>query len=174
VVGPGQEKKMRHLLARTLLVAVLVAAGGCSDGRSGGADPAGGSRPTGPAAGSGGSTGTPVGGGVVGGDAQVCAEARRAGATAVREYVAELGRMVAAVGAGDTVTADAARNGAQAALAGWQAALREQGTRTADAQLKTLLSDLGTEVAALGVDVESIDETELDRLQQRLDQLCAR
>jgi hypothetical protein len=29
-------------------------------------------------------------------------------------------------------------------------------------------------VAALSVDVGSIDETELDRLQQRLDQLCAR
>ena len=43
-----------------------------------------------------------------------------------------------------------------------------------DPQLKTLLTDLGTEVAALGADVESIDETELDRLQQRLDQLCAR
>ncbi|MGC4854542.1 hypothetical protein ACLQ24_14400 [Micromonospora sp. DT4] len=162
---------MRRLLARTLLVVVLVAGGGCSDGRSGGADATGGSRPAGPT--TGGSRGTPVAG-VVGGDAQVCAEARRAGATAVREYVAELGRVVAAVGAGDTVTADAARTGAQTALAGWRAALREQGARAADAQLKTLLSDLGTEVAALGVDVESIDETELDRLQQRLDQLCAR
>ncbi|MET8529995.1 hypothetical protein [Micromonospora sp. NPDC005172] len=167
---------MRRLLARTLLVAVLVAGGGCSDGRPGDAGPVGvtgGSDPSASAAGSGGSTGTPVGGAVLGGDAQVCAEAQRAGATAVREYVAEVGRMLAAVGAGDTVTAGAARDGAQAALTGWRAALREQGTRAADAQLKTLLSDLGTEVAALGVDVESIDETELDRLQQRLDQLCA-
>ncbi|WP_422736479.1 hypothetical protein ACN263_23380 [Micromonospora sp. WMMD729] len=153
---------MRRLLARTVLVVVLVAGAGCSDGRSGGADPAG-SAP---------STGTPVDR-VAGGDVQVCAEARRAGATAVREYVEELGRMVAAAGAGDTATADAARARAQAALAGWQAALREQRARAADAQLRMLLSDLGTEVAALGGDVESIDETELDRLQQRLDQLCA-
>ncbi|MGV9215263.1 hypothetical protein ACTFTM_25670 [Micromonospora sp. RB23] len=161
---------MRRLLARTLLVVVLVAGAGCSDGRSGGAGPtgaAGGSGSTGP-------VGTPLGGGAAGGDAQVCAEARRAGVTAVREYVEELGRMMAAVGAGDTVTADAARTRAQGALAGWRTALREQGARAADAQLRTLLSDLGMEVAALGVDVESIDETELDRLQQRLDQLCAR
>ncbi|MEU7929652.1 hypothetical protein [Micromonospora sp. NPDC049801] len=158
---------MRRLLARTLLVAVLLASAGCSDDRSGGAGPTGGSAPTGPAA-------TPLGGGATGGDARVCAEARRAGTTAVREYVEELGQMVAAVGAGDTVTADAARTRAQAALAGWRTALREQRAQATDAQLRTLLSDLGTEVAALGVDVESIDETELDRLQQRLDQLCAR
>lgn len=154
---------MRRLLARTLMMVVLLAGAGCSDDRSGGAGPTG----------SGGSTGTPVGQ-VVGGDVQVCAEARRAGATAVREYVEELGRVVAAVGAGDTVTADAARTRAQAALAGWRAALREQRAQATDAQLRTLLSDLGTKVAALGVDVESIDETELDRLQQRLDQLCPR
>ncbi|MFY1617226.1 hypothetical protein [Micromonospora sp. WMMD736] len=154
---------MRRLLARTLLVVVLLTGAGCSDDRSGGTGPTG----------SGGSTATPAGQ-VVGGDVQVCAGARRAGATAVREYVEELGRMVAAVGAGDTVTADAARTRAQAALAGWRAALREQRAQATDAQLRTLLSDLGTEVAALGVDVESIDETELDRLQQRLDQLCPR
>ncbi|MFG1654722.1 hypothetical protein ACGFIE_32840 [Micromonospora sp. NPDC049275] len=170
---------MRRLLAVNLLVAVLVMGAGCSADRSGGAGPAG---PTaggsGSAAGSGGapggSIGAPVGGGVAGGNAQVCAEAQQAGATAVREYVAELGRMVAAVGAGDTATADAARTRAQTALAGWRAALREQSARSTDPQLKTLLSDIGTEVAALGADVESIDETELDRLQQRLDQLCAR
>ncbi|WP_433114887.1 hypothetical protein [Micromonospora sp. CA-246542] len=158
---------MRRLLARTLLVAVLLASAACSDGRPGGADPTGGPAPTGSAA-------TPLGGGAAGGDARVCAEARRAGTTAVREYVEGLGQMVAAVGAGDTVTADAARSRAQAALADWRAALREQGAQATDAQLRTLLSDLGTEVTALGVDVESIDETELDRLQQRLDQLCGR
>ncbi|MEK8109633.1 hypothetical protein NKG94_44515 [Micromonospora sp. M12] len=54
------------------------------------------------------------------------------------------------------------------------AALREQSERAVEPQLKTLLTDIGTEVSALGADVESIDETELDRLQQRLDQLCAR
>ncbi|MFI6785221.1 hypothetical protein [Micromonospora sp. NPDC050276] len=71
-------------------------------------------------------------------------------------------------------TAEAARGRAEAALAGWRTALREQSERATDPQLKTLLTDLGTEVSALGADVEAIDETELDRLQQRLDQLCAR
>ena len=35
-------------------------------------------------------------------------------------------------------------------------------------------TELATEIGRLGTDVDSIDETELDRLQQRLDQLCAR
>ncbi|MBM0234753.1 hypothetical protein JNW91_24820, partial [Micromonospora sp. STR1_7] len=105
---------------------------------------------------------------------EVCAAARQAGTTAVQTYVAELGRMIAAVGAGDSATAEAAREQAEAALSGWRTALREQSAQAADPQLKTLLTDIGTEVAALGADVESIDETELDRLQQRLDQLCAR
>ncbi|MGC5381274.1 hypothetical protein ACPXB1_22645 [Micromonospora sp. DT68] len=86
----------------------------------------------------------------------------------------ELGAMVAAVGAGDRATAEAARVRAEAALAQWRTALREQAARAADPQLRTLLNDMGAEVATLGVDGGSIDETELDRLQQRLDQLCVR
>lgn len=82
--------------------------------------------------------------------------------------------MVAAVGAGDSSAAEVARGRAGAALDGWRTELREQSERATDPQLKTMLTDLGTEVAALRADVESIDETELDRLQQRLDQLCAR
>ncbi|MCO1599542.1 hypothetical protein M8C17_30740 [Micromonospora sp. RHAY321] len=167
---------MRRLLAVTLLVTTLVAGGGCSTDRPVGQGRGG---TTGPASGSGGlpagSTATPVGGGPAGGNAaQVCAAAQEAGTAAVRTYVAELGQMIAAVGAGDSVTAEAARKRAEAALAGWRTALREQSARATDAQLKTLLTDIGTEVTALGADVESIDETELDRLQQRLDQLCAR
>ncbi|GAB3943518.1 hypothetical protein GCM10027614_32300 [Micromonospora vulcania] len=122
-----------------------------------------------------GPTGTPVGGGAAGGNAeQVCLAAQQAGTSAVQTYVAELGRMIAAAGAGDSGTAQEARQRAETALATWRTALREQSARATDAQLKTLLTDIGTEVAALGADVESIDETELDRLQQRLDQLCAR
>ena len=71
---------------------------------------------------------------------------RRPARTAVRTYVAELGRMLAAVGAGDSRTAEAARGRAEAALADWRTVLREQSERAADPQLKTLLTDLGTEV----------------------------
>ncbi|MEV4122694.1 hypothetical protein [Micromonospora sp. NPDC049645] len=168
---------MRRLLAVTALVIVLFGAVACA---ADGSTSAGRSASTG-ASGSaaGGTSPEPTGlsasGGVAGGNAtQVCAAAQEASTTAVRTYVAELGQLVAAVGAGDSRTAEVARGRAEAALAGWRTALREQSGRATDPQLKTLLTDLGTEVSALGVDVESIDETELDRLQQRLDQLCAR
>ncbi|MDG4756505.1 hypothetical protein [Micromonospora sp. WMMD710] len=162
---------MRRLLAVTVLVAALSVGSGCATGESP-SGPTSGATPGGAPVGS---TSTPVGGGAAAGNAaQVCVAAREAGTAAVQTYVAELGRMIAAVGAGDSGTAEAARERAEAALAGWRTALREQSALTADPQLKTLLTDIGTEVAALGADVESIDETELDRLQQRLDQLCAR
>ncbi|RLP96651.1 hypothetical protein [Micromonospora sp. CV4] len=165
---------MRRLLAVTVLVAALSAGAGCATDRSGGEGP-GTTGGSGSAAGTGGTpTGTPVGGGASGDNTeQVCAAAQQAGTTALQTYVAEVGQMIAASGVGDSATAEAARKRAEAALTGWRAALREQSARAADPQLKTLLTDIGTEVAALGADVESIDETELDRLQQRLDQLCA-
>lgn len=159
---------MRRLLAVTAVVTVLSGAVGCSTDRSGNLGPdvtrvATQSPASGPAS------------SAAAGDAeQVCAAAQRASTTAVRTYVAELGRMVAAVGAGDSTAAEVARGRAEAALDGWRTELREQSERASDPQLKTMLTDLGTEVAALRADVESIDETELDRLQQRLDQLCAR
>ncbi|PYC66617.1 hypothetical protein C7C45_24300 [Micromonospora arborensis] len=170
---------MRRLLAVTALVTVLVGAAGCSTDR-----PGVGAGSTGVTTGGSGSTAgatspgasaMPASDGAAGGaTTQVCAAAQQASSTAVRTYVAELGQMVAAVGAGDSSTAEAARGRAEAALADWRTQLREQSERATDPQLKTLLTDIGTEVAALGADVESIDETELDRLQQRLDQLCAR
>ncbi|MGW0214589.1 hypothetical protein ACWDXH_09355 [Micromonospora chokoriensis] len=158
---------MRRLLAVTVVATVLSGVVGCSTDRSGTAGPDVTRVATqSPASGPAGSTA---------GDAeQVCAAAQRASTTAVRTYVAELGRMVAAVGAGDSSAAEVARGRAEAALDGWRTELREQSERATDPQLKTMLTDLGTEVAALRADVESIDETELDRLQQRLDQLCAR
>ncbi|MBM7490356.1 type IV secretory pathway TrbL component [Micromonospora luteifusca] len=169
---------MRRLLAVTALVTVLLGAAGCAADRPGaGAGPTGGTTGgSGPAAGVTypGATAMPASGGAAGVAPQVCAAAQQASTTALQTYVAELGQMIAAVGAGDSGTAEAARRRAEAALAGWRTQLREQSERATDPQLKTLLTDIGTEVAALGADVESIDETELDRLQQRLDQLCAR
>ncbi|MCG5438677.1 hypothetical protein [Micromonospora foliorum] len=164
---------MRRLLVVTALLTMLSGAAGCStDGPTGGAAEGAGSAAAGASPGP---TAMPASGGVAGGNAtEVCTAAQEASATAVRTYVAELGHMLAAVGAGDSRTAEAARGRAEAALADWRTVLREQSGRTNDPQLKTLLTDIGTEVSALGADVESIDETELDRLQQRLDQLCAR
>ncbi|MFC4019849.1 hypothetical protein ACFOW4_18155 [Micromonospora sp. GCM10011542] len=163
---------MRRLLAVTVLTAALWGGAGCASDRPAGegraTTGASGATASGPAV----STGTPT---APGGDtARVCAAAQRAGSTALRTYVAELGQMVAAVGAGDRAAAEAGRQRAEAALAGWRVALRQQSAQATDPQLKTLLTDIGTEVAALGADVGSIDETELDRLQQRLDQLCTR
>ncbi|MEU8333190.1 hypothetical protein [Micromonospora sp. NPDC048839] len=163
---------MRRLLAVIALVTVIFDVSGCSADRPEDV----GSRPSGVTTGdtASGPSGIPASGAAAGGATQVCVAAQQASTTAVRTYVAELGQMVAAVGAGDTGTAEAARVRAEGALAGWRSELRKQAERATDPQLKTLLTDLGTEVAALGADVESIDETELDRLQQRLDELCAR
>ncbi|MFV2115394.1 hypothetical protein ACFHW0_24065 [Micromonospora sp. LOL_025] len=166
---------MRRLLAVTALTAALLAGAGCAAerperaGPSAGA-PTGGATPGGPTG-----AGPGAGSGAAGGNApEVCAAAQRAGETAVRTYVEELGKMVAAVGADDATAARTARDRISTALTDWRSTLRRESTRAEDAQLKTLLADMAAEVGTLGTDVDSIDETELDRLRQRLDQLCAR
>ncbi|MEU5941488.1 hypothetical protein ABZ807_20410 [Micromonospora sp. NPDC047548] len=158
---------MRRLLAATLVTAVLLTGSGCSGDRSDEAAPATSGPPVLPS--------VPVSIAPAGGNGpQVCAEAEQASSAAVRTYVEELGKMIAAVGANDSTGAETARKRAESALTTWRSALREQSARATDPQLKTLLTELATEVGTLGADVESIDETELDRLQQRLDQLCGR
>ncbi|MGC4808600.1 hypothetical protein [Micromonospora sp. DT233] len=171
---------MRRLLALTVAVTVLAAGAACSTERSD-SEPAAGppvtSAGSGPTAGGTGPNGggSPAPSGPAGGNGPaVCAAAQQASGAAVRTYVAELGRMIAAVGANDTSTADAARKRAETALAGWRAALREQSSRATDPQLRTLLADLASEVGNLGTDVDAIDEEDLDELQRRLDQLCVR
>ncbi|SCG38629.1 hypothetical protein GA0070609_0607 [Micromonospora echinaurantiaca] len=159
---------MRRLLAITVVATALLVPAGCAADRTA-------VGPVTPAASAGALTSGPVASGAAGGDATgACAAARQAGATAVTTYVEEVGRMLAAIGANDTATAETARRRAEAALTGWRTALRQQAERAADPQLKTLLADLAGEVAALGTDLDAIDETELDRLQQRLDQVCGR
>ncbi|WP_405105337.1 hypothetical protein OG559_18240 [Micromonospora sp. NBC_01405] len=171
---------MRRLLALAAAMAVLSAGAACSAERSGSEPGPSGSPPAaagatpgaggaGPGA-AGGSLGPPAGGN----GPEVCAAAQKASGAAVRTYVAELGRMIGAVGANDSATAEVARKRAEAALAGWRTELRQQSARATDPQLKTLLADLASEVGTLGTDVDAIDEEELDELQQRLDQLCAR
>ncbi|MBM0237628.1 hypothetical protein JNW88_11500, partial [Micromonospora sp. ATA32] len=125
--------------------------------------------------GSGGAASPGAGSGAAVGNApEVCAAAQQASSTAVRTYVEQLGVMIGAVGASDSKAAETARRQAEAALTGWRTALTRESGRATDPQLRTLLADLAAEVGTLGTDVDSIDETELDRLQQRLDQLCAR
>ncbi|MFI0796414.1 hypothetical protein ACH4OY_27565 [Micromonospora rubida] len=166
---------MRRLLALTAAMAVLSAGVACSADRSGSEPGPSGSPPAAAGAIPGAAGGSPAPSGPAGGNGpEVCAAAQQASGTAVRTYVAELGRMIGAVGANDSATAEAARKRAETALAGWRTALRQQSARATDPQLKTLLADLASEVGTLGTDVDAIDEEELDELQQRLDQLCAR
>ncbi|SCG64174.1 hypothetical protein [Micromonospora halophytica] len=163
---------MRRLLAATVVTTVLLTGSGCSGDRADEAAPA---SPVGPSTAPTVLPSAPVSVAPAGGNGpQVCAEAEAASSTAVRTYVEELGKMIAAVGANDSTGAETARKRAESALTTWRTALRQQSAKATDPQLKTLLNDLATEVGTLGTDVESIDETELDRLQQRLDQLCGR
>ncbi|MFE9692866.1 hypothetical protein [Micromonospora sp. NPDC005806] len=90
----------------------------------------------------------------------------------MQTYVQKLAEMLRATGGGDRTAADAARRDAEAALAGWRDARRQQSARADDPRLRTLLADLATEVGGLGTDVQAVDGTEFDRLQQRLDELC--
>jgi hypothetical protein len=159
---------MRRPLALTLVTVVLLAGAGCAE-RDGGnpfevgfASPA----PSAPAA-------SAVPAPTLSGDAGVCLAAKQAGSRAVQTYVQKLAEMLTNRFT-DRKGADAARRDAEAALAGWRDALRQQSGRATDPQLKTLLADLATEVGSLGTDVEKIDESEFDRLQQRLDELCPR
>ncbi|WP_428963992.1 hypothetical protein [Micromonospora fluostatini] len=154
---------MRRLLATAVVPLVLLAGVGCS------ADPD--PAPPGPAAPAGPAVALPSAGASA---SQVCAAAQQAGTLAVQTYVDELGQMVAATGAEDAPGAQAARDRAGAALTGWRSALRELSTRATDPPLKTLLTDMADEVEAKGADVDEIDEADLERLRQRLDQLCAR
>ncbi|MEU6204679.1 hypothetical protein ABZ814_13950 [Micromonospora musae] len=159
---------MRRVLVVVVLVAGLWPAVACTSERPTAAP----SSPAGPgatAAATAGS-GAPTGGNTP----AVCAAVRRAGEVAVRTYDQELGRMVAATGAGDATAAETARRRAGDALAGWRAVLGEQSARAADPQLGALLDDLGAEVAGMVADVGGFDETGLDRLGQRLDRLCPR
>ncbi|WFE41835.1 hypothetical protein [Micromonospora sp. WMMD998] len=155
---------MRRVLAVTALTGLLLAGTGCADRND---DPfAVGFASPAPAATS------PAPAPTATGDAGVCARAKQAGSAAVQTYVFKLAEMLRADAGGDKSTAKAAERDAEAALAGWRDVLREQAGKASDPPLRTLLADLATEVGGLGTDVRSIDETEFDRLQQRLDELC--
>ncbi|MEH0938790.1 hypothetical protein [Micromonospora psammae] len=165
---------MRRLFAATVVTTVLLTGAGCT-GDDGRPDGAGSGAPVPASTAASVVPSAPVSVAPAGGNGpRVCAEAEQASSAAVRTYVEELGKMIAAVGANDSTGAETARKRAESALTDWRSALRRHSAEASDPQLKTLLTDLAAEVGRLGTDVEAIDETELDRLQQRLDQLCGR
>jgi hypothetical protein len=165
---------MGRLLAVVTVATALLLVGGCSSGRDGAvAVP---SSPVGSPSGAQPFVPTPTGsapdaGATAGGNArEVCVAVGRAGSAGAETYLAELGKMLAA---GDAGAAERARRAAEAALTDWVAALREQADRATDPQLKGALADVGAEVGKLRADLGSIEETRLEQLQRRVDQLCA-
>jgi hypothetical protein len=162
----------RSLVAAAIIATALFAGTGCTGDPAGtaGASPAGTvtASPTGgPGTSPGAATGT------AGGNAkEICAVATKAGSDAVQVFVQELAKMVEAAGAGDTKARQAAERNAEAALDGWAAVLKEQAGRADDARLRAVLIEISAEVGAMKADIESVDDTKLGRLRQRLDQLC--
>jgi len=174
---------MRRLLVTVAAIAALFAAAGCSGERdpvtgstSPGTAPSGGaSSPDAPAPGG---TGVPSGSpgtdtAPAGGNGkEVCAAATKASTTSVQTFVAELGKSLQAAGSNDTAGARAAQQKAEAALRTWSTTMREQSAQATDARLKAVLAEIATEVGTMKASVDSVDETKLEQLQQRLDQLC--
>jgi hypothetical protein len=172
---------MRWRLIATGLACALLAATGCTGARGDAdalpsANPSAGSATPGPPA-----SGEPAGGAASGGTptgiatgnaADVCTEARKVSADQVSRFLAELGEALTASGDGHHARAGEARRAATDAIRAWSAGLRAQAARADDPRLAGLLRDMATEVGTMTADIDSIDETRLDQLQQRLDQLC--
>jgi hypothetical protein len=173
---------MRRLLVTAALAATLVTASACSSERDGvdGLPAAGTGAPTGtssaaapePSSGPTGSPGAAETGPAGGNAKEVCEAATKASADSVRTFIEELGKSLQAAAANDAAAAEAAQRRAEEALRTWGNVMREQSVRATDARLKAVLAEIGTEVSRMKASVESVDETKLDQLQQRLDQLC--
>ncbi|GIJ40023.1 hypothetical protein Vwe01_33480 [Micromonospora andamanensis] len=176
----AEEETMRRTLAVTVAIAALLVGTACSAERRDAGEPAAPATtrvdvttgPTTPTPES--SSATPAPGAAGGNAPEVCAAAQQASGDAGKKYVEQVAAMVTATGSGDTADAEAAGRRAEAALSDWAKALRAQAARADDQQLKALLTELSREVGRLGTDIEALEGTALDRLQQRLDQLCAR
>jgi hypothetical protein len=104
--------------------------------------------------------------------ASICPAVIEANSEGARTYVTELGKMLQAEGDRDTAAAKSAAKRVEAALKSWSETLRTQSAKATDAELKAALAELATEVAGLEPDIASIDESQLERVQQRVDQLC--
>ncbi|WBB54571.1 hypothetical protein [Verrucosispora sp. WMMD573] len=171
---------MRRPLAVTVATAVLLVGAACSTERPDAGEPSASAStrvevttdPATPTLEP--SAATPAPGAAGGNAPEVCAAAQQASGDAGKKYVEQLAAMATATGAGDSADAQAAGRRAEAALSDWEKALRAQAARADDQRLKELLTELSTEVGRLGTDIEALEGTALDRLQQRLDRLCAR
>jgi hypothetical protein len=174
---------MRRRLFAAALAFALLAGAGCSGSRgnaearpSASVGTSVSPAPGGPASGDpvpgGAASGATPSGVATGNAADVCLEARKLSADQVSRFLAELGDALTASGDGDQAKADEARRAAAAAIRTWSAGLRAQAARADDARLAALLRDMAAEVGTMTADIDSIDEAKLDRLQQRLDQLC--
>ncbi|SDZ26599.1 hypothetical protein SAMN05444365_108145 [Micromonospora pattaloongensis] len=173
---------MRRLLPIAVLAATLIGIAACSDGpdpdAGAAASPSVTSAAPAPTA-SGGATagrGTPDTASSVpaGGNArQVCVAVQKKTSESVMVFVTELGRMMQASADNDTRAAQDAKRKAEAALAGWGRAVREEAAKATDPRLKSVLAEIGAEVGAMKAELDGVNQSKLDELQQRLDQLCA-
>jgi len=111
--------------------------------------------------------------GVAGGNAtKVCGDALKASEAGTTAFVDSLSKVLEANGKGDTAAANEAEKKLDAAIDTWAAALRTSSSAATDAQLKTTLAQLADEVGKLTADIETIDDTKLGAIQDRLDALC--
>jgi len=170
----------RPLVALATLA--LLATAGCSadvEGRGDAAPPAGATIT--PTPGSAEDPGTPAPDlslgpeptGVAGGNAtEVCGDALKASEAGTTAFVDALSKVLEANGKGDTAAANDAAKKVDAATDTWAAALRTSSSAATDAQLKTTLAQLADEVDKMTADIETIDDTKLGAIQDRLDALC--
>lgn len=108
-----------------------------------------------------------------GGNAQpVCATAVRAGSTAAQRFVQELGVLLQAGADGDAGRAATAKRAAQGALDDWARVTGEQAALATDARLRKVLTDIAAQVRTLRPEVQALQTARLNRLQERLDELC--
>lgn len=168
----------RPLVTAVIAIAAAVTIAGCSAEQDTSASAPATSAPAGGAdEHSGHIIGTPEPGSTparvaTGNAAKVCAEALKASSASAQTYVAELGKMLQATGAKDTAAAKEAERQAAAAITDWAAAMNKQSAEATDPQLKALLAEIATEVGTMKADIASIQESTLETLQQRLDELC--
>jgi hypothetical protein len=106
------------------------------------------------------------------GTAAICAAAKQARTDAVGVFVTEYGKAVQAAAGGDQAAADTAQRAAKAALERWEKSLREQARRAGAGELGGALTEAAGTVATLRGDLGAVDDTALDRADERLMKVC--
>jgi hypothetical protein len=167
---------MRRLLAAAVIAGALLAGAGCT-GDS--APKTAGTPTSGPVGlpGTGASPGpgvTPTTGTATGtaNGKRVCAAARKLTTEKVSAFVTQLSKSLQAQVTGDSKGAAQARQAAEKALREWSGGLRTQASQAEDPQLKAVLTEMSTVASQMTADLQSIDDTKLADMQQRLEVLC--